>query len=313
MVDVINPSIEWSLSDLPKIYQEAQMQRARQNSPLLAPYGGDMGLAALAMQQQRDTRDFGFREQEAKRAQGNTDRASTLQREQFETPPGWQRVGGVMAPIPGGPADPKYIHEATEAKDKGRNMSAGDITKLSEEGGKFSAVKGFIDTFDDKFAGQTLLGGARNSVARNLPEWATDPDARKGAEWWQNYDRYKNVVRNDLFGSALTATEQAAFTAADITPNMNPAAVKANLETQRKVLEGAMKRKAGGLVAEGFRPDTVARGFGVELKDLGVEPKKAAKPAGGDAPPVPGAKQGRKPDGSMGWFFQSNGKTYLVE
>jgi hypothetical protein len=34
------------------------MRQARQNSPLLAPYGGDMGLAALAMRKQEDARDF---------------------------------------------------------------------------------------------------------------------------------------------------------------------------------------------------------------------------------------------------------------
>lgn len=53
------------LGELPKVYREAQMQRARQESPLLAPYGGDMALANLALAQQRDARDFALRERMA--------------------------------------------------------------------------------------------------------------------------------------------------------------------------------------------------------------------------------------------------------
>lgn len=44
-----------------------------------------------------------------------------------------------------------------------------------------------------------------------------------------------------------------------------------------------------------------------------AQPQAAAPQQQTAQPPIPGARQGRKPDGSPGWFIQSGGKTYLVE
>lgn len=69
---------------------------------------------------QRDERDFGFRQTEAQRAQGNADRTFGLQEQQVEmgrVPPGWQRTpDGKLAIIPNGPADPDYLAKAAGAK-----------------------------------------------------------------------------------------------------------------------------------------------------------------------------------------------------
>jgi hypothetical protein len=293
------------LGKLGEIYRQNQERQTLQQGLSQMGLPGNMSLAQLALQQQavqrgeaRDTRDFGFRQQESQRAQANADRAAALQREQFtaglegaKMQPGFERdpnTGG-HRPIKGGVADPDYVRSITEVKDKGRPLSVTDITKLSEEAGKFSTVKTALDTFDDKFAGNTFFGEAKNITARNLPSWATDPTAREGAKWWQEYDRYKNVVRNDLFGSALTAPEQAAFTAADITPNMNPELVRKNLQVQHEVLQGAMKRKAGALVEQGYKPEVIARAYGTKLEELGVEPRTrpGAAPAAPQSPAQP--------------------------
>jgi hypothetical protein len=207
--------------------------------------------------------------------------------------PGFEKdpnTGGVR-PVKGGTADPDYIHRVTEAKDKGKQFNAGEITKLVEEGGKFSNLANFSATFQDRFAGYAVpgVGNAAMAAGRFVPGMVgklpgmNEADIREGAQWWQGYDRYKNQVRNDLFGSALTVNEQAAFERADIGPGMDPAQIKVNLEAQTKILKDAMKRKAGALVAGGYQAEPIAKAYGLKLEDIGVEPRKS--PGGSTRPP----------------------------
>lgn len=76
MPDVAPPLIDLGLGDLPKIWREAQMHSARQQA--LAPYGGDIGLAQLFMQNQRDQRDFAARRGDVGFQQGITERQTKL-------------------------------------------------------------------------------------------------------------------------------------------------------------------------------------------------------------------------------------------
>lgn len=271
------------LGDLYNIYRQGQQQR--QTADWLQGQGlpQNLSLANLALAQQRDTRDFGFREQEAKRAQGNADRSFELQKrttdatlEGNKVPAGFRPTPtGGLAPIPEGPADPDYIRRVNEAKDKGKQFNANELTKLVEEGGKFSNLTNFSTTFQDRYAGYKIpmAGNAAMAVGRYAPALASQ-DVAEGAQWWQGYDRYKNVVRNEMFGSALTVNEQAAFERADISPGMDPTQIRANLETQTKILKDGMRRKAGALIAGGYQPEPIARAYGLKLEELGVDTTK---------------------------------------
>ncbi len=76
--------------------------------------------------------------------------------------------------------------------------------------------------FDDNFAGQPLgLGELRNSIGRTF-----GGGPQQQAEWWQDYQTKKNITRNNLFGSALTATEKGEFEKADINPSMDPKVIR---------------------------------------------------------------------------------------
>jgi hypothetical protein len=153
--------------------------------------------------------------------------------------------------------------------EKPRQMSVEDVTKLQSEASKFANLTGFINEFKPEYAGATYgLGDARNLIGRTAPDWMVDPSAQKGAIFWQKYDRYKNVVRNELFGSALTPSEQAAFERADVNNTMNPKVIKENLEMQRSIVEKALKNRAAALISEGFRPESIAKAFGMNPKDL---------------------------------------------
>jgi hypothetical protein len=236
-----------------------------------------------AQLKQQTARDAYQRQQhlaDQARAQANTDRSFGEQVRQFnltaeggKVPPGWAKApDGSLAPIPGGPADPKYLQQTTEAKAKPREMSITDISKLSEEGGKYAQVGGFTDSFEPRFAGykSSTVGDIANLAGRNLPAGVVGKDVAEGATWWQGYDRYKNVIRNDLYGSALTPSEQAAFEKADITPGMDPDQIKKNLVTQKEVVQNGLKRKANAMIASGYDPKVIAQSYGVDLKELGV-------------------------------------------
>lgn len=264
---------------------------------------GDIQGASTIASMGNNQRDFAFRQQEAQRAQGNADRSYNQQERVLEggkMPAGFERnPAGGLRPIPGGPTDPDYLN----AKKPPKELGFGDVSKLAEEGGKFSAVNRFATNFKDEYGGATPgLGDARNWVGRTLPDGMVDPSAREGAMFWQDYDKYKNVVRNDLFGSALTANEQAAFDRADIKNTMAPSVIKANLKTQKDILEGAMKRRASSLVVSGYNPEAISQAYGVPLDQIGVtqtgRSRGSATPAATpSAPPVPGAKQA--PDGNF--------------
>lgn len=156
--------------------------------------------------------------------------------------------------------------EKAGPKDKDRRLSVSDITKLSEEGGKLNQIRGFQDTFKPEFGGwkSNTIGDMANTAGRNLPESIAGKTAAQSAEWWQNYDRYKNVVRHELFGSALTKSEGEAFMRADIGPGMTPEQISKNLATQRRVVEGAIRRKGKGLIGSTYDRNAIASAYGVE-------------------------------------------------
>lgn len=85
MTNVAPPLIDFSpLGDLYNTYRQGQQQR--QTAEWLQGQGlpQNLSLAQLALANKRDERNFGFQQQEALRAQGNTDRSFQLQKEQAD-------------------------------------------------------------------------------------------------------------------------------------------------------------------------------------------------------------------------------------
>lgn len=265
-------------------FQQQEAERAQRNSDR------GFGLQERQFNQGtvRDERDFGFRQGEAQRTQANADRGFGLQERTLEAtlqgnrvPAGFRPTPeGGLAPIPGGPQDPTYLKAANEAKEKPRQFNVSDITKLSEEGGKFADVSGFGQKFEDRFAGYKVqaLGNASMLAGRNLPESVVGKDVAEAATFWQGYDRYKNVIRNELYGSALTAPETAAFERADVNPGMDPKQIRRNLETQRQIVQNGLRRKANALIQSGYPADAIAAAYGLDLKDIGVSTDRGKPP-----------------------------------
>lgn len=169
------------------------------------------------------------------------------QQQEYITGKGWQNVG---EPAPG---------------QRDRRLSVGDVTKLSEEGGKLRQIEGFVSSFKPEFGGWKVntVGDLANLAGRNLPESVVGKDVTASAGWWQDYDRYKNMVRHELFGSALTKGEQEAFMRADIGPGMTPEQITRNLATQKRVVEQSIRRKGKGLIGSTYDKAGIASAYGV--------------------------------------------------
>lgn len=154
---------------------------------------------------------------------------------------------------------------------KPRNLSLGDITKLQEKGSQFENATRYGDTFKDENAGYGLGGDTAMWTARNFPIF-TGKQTEDAATWWQDYDRYKNQVRNDLFGSALTTPERDEFEKADINPNMDPKQIRRNLDRQREAVKSALRKTTGALKASGYPGEAVDEAVGVGEDDLAPAP-----------------------------------------
>ena len=138
--------------------------------------------------------------------------------------------------------------DAEQPKKEAKTLPVSVVNKFDSEIQKLDTVTNAIAVFKDDYAGNVIGGNAENLAGRLGAPGVTEGQA----EWWQSYDRYKNQVRNELFGASLTAGEQAAFLSADIEPNMSPAVIKANLAKQKKVIEGAVSRKLKYYKSQGY-------------------------------------------------------------
>lgn len=144
------------------------------------------------------------------------------------------------------------------------------ITSLNATGKTLTDADRFVRTFDPKFAGYRI--NALGEAAMTAGRMGVGTEAmQQGAQWWQDYARYRNQVRNELFGSALTAAEARAFEQADIQPGMDPKQIKTNLDRQREAAMQAAKKLVAPHVAAGRSVDQIEAAVGFSLSDLGIE------------------------------------------
>lgn len=163
-------------------------------------------------------------------------------------------------------------------------LTGGDRKELSELGAVASTFKNLTGGFDDSFAGykSDVAGDFALQLGRKVPgaPFAASPEA---TNWWQTYQEQKNLVRNKLFGSALTVTERNEFDKAQITPGMAPKIIRKNLARQEEVAMKAASKIANSMLAEGARPEAVEAALGFKLNELDVKaptktpPKAEAK------------------------------------
>lgn len=179
---------------------------------------------------------------------------------------------------------------ASEAKGAvGKPLTQGVVTDLTKDAGKLENLGSLIANFKDDYSGN-VVGGSIENLAGRLGGERVGFATPGQADWWQQYDRYKNEVRNELFGASLTSGEQAAFEAADVIPNMDPKVARKNLATQREIIRKGLERKGRTWAAQGYNREAISEATGLDFRG-GSPPADSAANA---APAAP-AQRARNP------------------
>jgi hypothetical protein len=125
-------------------------------------------------------------------------------------------------------------------------VQKGAMATLTDLGDQAAQLHNITSTFDDSYFGYgTGLGGRVNNA---ITEYTGIGDKNR-VEWWKSYDMMNNIVRHNLFGSALTRNEQALWDRATVNPGTTPDVARKRLDTQWNLLQKALSRNARGVAA----------------------------------------------------------------
>jgi hypothetical protein len=154
--------------------------------------------------------------------------------------------------------------KAEKAKD-GKEIKFGDATKLAGQSTGVDNLVGIYEAFKPEFAG--FGTNAVGEVAVFAAGKQSDEKSVALYQWWQDYQNNINKVRNDLFGSALTAPEKAEFEKAMVTKGMNSAQAEKNLRRQAELAQKAYNKIDNVLRVQGYSKAALDA-----LKPTGIKP-----------------------------------------
>jgi hypothetical protein len=147
------------------------------------------------------------------------------------------------------------------ATDKPSQVPATSEKDARGQVGQFVSLQTARDTFKDDFGGNPI-GGLEN-MAQSYLDVGT-PGQR---EWWAAFKSADNQIRNDLFGSALTAPEKAAYEATTVSPGMRPEIIRQNVSRRVEIIRGALARQRDFMIKNGYREEAVDAIFGPILAE----------------------------------------------
>jgi hypothetical protein len=182
---------------------------------------------------------------------------------------------GALAAMRGVGARPTSTAPGPEEPPKGKPLPISALNKLAPKLEAVDAYESFVSTWKPEYTGPVgagpALAKATNYVGRYAP---IKTGFEEQANWWQNYNAQANIVRNQLFGSALTSAEQRLFEEANITPGMKADMVEKRLGQQAAAARSAAAKLAGtygkaGYDVSGFAAEAAPAAGGVPS---GVDP-----------------------------------------
>ena len=199
------------------------------------------------------------------------------------------------------PADrAKAIRVKAGLEEKKKDIPDKLLSDMEEKGSALSNLDDLTQRFQPDFAGKyaNIIGEAQNMAGSRGVGWQDQ------ARWWSDYAERKNVIRNALFGSAVTATEKTEFDKADIAVGMSPEVIAEKLARQREAARRAAYKLAKAKESQGFDITPLEVALGYKLSDL--EGKPADKKAGATGTKGPKKDEPSKPD-EQGWVTMPNG------
>lgn len=232
----------------------------------------------------------------ARQAEAAARQAATAERQATvgAIPSGYRMTAqGTLEKIPGGPGA------------GGKPLPETAATRVDNEVGQYTAISSALKSFKDDYAGNTIVGGLENTL-QGLNSNIGTPGQRN---WWADFQRVDNAVRNELFGATLTPSEQNAYENTTITPSMDPKIIRENLRKRSDIIETALERRRRFLIANGYDEDAVNILFepitaNRAMSGQGSGKRDEAVPAiggtGGNAPPPLDPRQGGNIPGAGG-------------
>lgn len=192
------------------------------------------------------------------------------------------------------------------------------VNDLTSAGEGFTNSQRLVETWKPEYqTGQIDMGfgigkkgvpGAGDVLNKAARYGIGSEAAGEAANWWQDYQAFKNTIRHALFGSALTATEKAEWEKAIVNPSMDPSLVAKNLERQHAAAQRAASKLANVYVAQGKNPQEIEAALGMSLEELGVAPPQGG---GGGNPETIEGDQGEAAEGDM--VEGPDGQQYIVQ
>lgn len=165
-------------------------------------------------------------------------------------------------------------------------------TRLGAVGEASAIMPALSEGFQDDYGGfgSAWVGNTANLIARNTP------GESPRADWWARYYEQANVIRNQLFGSALTRTEAEAFERQSINPGMTGEMIRSRLREQANAARRAAYRLAQSYIEEGYNRRAVEAALGIRLPEE-PPPAPGAGAVSGEGRGQPGRGTGRGTDG----------------
>jgi len=170
----------------------------------------------------------------------------------------------------------------------GAKLPAWAASPYEAQIGIYAGLKGAKDSFKDDFGGNTLTGGLENTIQGAFGGFGTEGQR----DWWAQFKANDNVIRNKLFGAALTPSEQKAYEATTIAPSMDPGEIRRNLASRAAIVQKALARKTKFLRAQGYNGEAIDALAGEYAPDFNPDLNKQQQEGGDPASGVAGATGG---------------------
>jgi hypothetical protein len=146
-------------------------------------------------------------------------------------------------------ADSRYKVDNAPAKNAaGKTLGASTINQLSEADGLAAGFSDLTSGFQDSYGGGYGSMAVQNFLGKNMP----NSKYADQSNWWQGYNDQKNVIRNKLFGSALTASEKKAFDDANVTEGMTATQIRTKLAQQHAAAVRARNKLIDNYKGSGY-------------------------------------------------------------
>jgi hypothetical protein len=137
----------------------------------------------------------------------------------------------------------------------GKPLPPNVINDLSGKSDAVSTAQRLKENFKSDYVGFGFDVAGEAAIA--IRKRSDKPEMIQMAGWWEDYQNYKNEVRNKLFGSALTAPEKAEFEKAMVTPSMSPTKAQENLKRQYEVADQAFNKLSNAYTTAGYSKSTI--------------------------------------------------------